>query len=195
MEEDLKDVLILKKDNIGGLCLYLRKRNYLIDELDKNFNEELKIKLTLPQKIWCYLNNQNIFCDCGKLKKWKDSKSGWRETCGNNQCIINKRKKTNLLIYGQDNPLKNIEIREKVNKTNLEKYGFEVATKNIEIKKKISEILNNRKDDDKKKSKIKRSDNWKNKNFDEKMNVKINSNSLNFFITLFLIFLFNIYIK
>ena len=39
----------------------------------------VKEKLTLPQKIHIYINKKfDIFCDCGKIKKWK-SFADWQK--------------------------------------------------------------------------------------------------------------------
>lgn len=179
MIEYLKNIINDKKKNIGSLCLYLKKRPELIEELNSELNEKL-INLTLPQKIWCFLNNShNVFCNCGELKKWKDSKTGWRETCGNKMCIVEKRKKTNINIYGIDNPMKNNEIKNKTRETNIIKYGFNVPSKNNEIKNKISNVLNNRSDEDKESTKIKKIKNWNNKSFDEKENILIKRKKTN----------------
>ena len=60
-----------------------------------------------------YKNDIDIFCECGKQKKWKSFKYGWTKTCGNKTCIKNHTIKTNIEQYGADNPMKNDIIKTK----------------------------------------------------------------------------------
>jgi hypothetical protein len=76
----LKKIIKEKDKNIGSLCLYINKRVDLLEELN-NFikNKNIISELTLPQKIYIYNNDYiDIFCSCGKIKKWKSYKDGWR---------------------------------------------------------------------------------------------------------------------
>jgi len=172
---NLKNIINEKKNNIGALCIYIKKREYLEEQLEKYLiDNKIEIELTLSQKIWCYDNSEtNILCGCGKMKKWKDFKSGWRITCGNKNCINNKRKETNISVYGCDNPLKNEKIREKVELTNIKKYGVSVASKNQFVKEKISKVLQNRDNIHKEKTKKKKIESWKNKNEDDKKIIRL----------------------
>jgi very-short-patch-repair endonuclease len=161
---DLREIIIGKKDNIGSLCLFIKKRPELFNEL----NNFINLNITLSQKIWCYLNNnKNIYCDCGKIKKWKTFKEGWRITCGDKECIVMSRKNTNLLTYGVDNPMKNENIKNKVTNTNIEKYGYATPAQNDNIRIKISKKLKNRSINDKNKTKIKLKNSWNKKTNNE----------------------------
>jgi len=132
-----------------------------------------KIELTLSQKIYIYFtNNSKIFCDCGKMKKWKSFKYGWTKTCGDKECIKKHTIHTNIELYGTDNPMKNEKIKKLSQKTNLEKYGFTSASKNDIIKNKISLKLNNRAEKEKLETTKKKIENWKNKEDIEKNKIK-----------------------
>lgn len=50
-----------------------------------------------------------------------------------------KRKKTNLKKYGVDNPMKNLNVKNKLKKTNIKKYGVSNVFKSEKIKNKIKE--------------------------------------------------------
>jgi hypothetical protein len=172
----LNDIINNKKGNIGSLCLYLNNHYELLNELNNFISEkltsELCVTLSLSQKIHIYYKNDtNIFCDCGKQKKWKSFKYGWTKTCGNKTCIKNHTIKTNIEQYGADNPMKNDIIKTKSKQTIFEKYGVTSAAKNDMIKQKISNILNNRSIEDKIKSKNKRLNTWNNKSETEKNDI------------------------
>ena len=161
---NLNDIINDKKNNIGSLCLYLNKRPELLKEL----NDFVNLEISLVQKIWIFVNKrEDIYCDCGILKKWKSFKDGWRVTCGNNDCIINHRKKINIEKYGFDNPMKNNDVKNKVIKTNIEKYGFKTPAENDIIKSKMSNSLKSRSQEDKTKTKTKLKETWNNKTEEE----------------------------
>ena len=166
---NLKDIIIDKQHNIGSLCLFLNKRPELIKEL----NDVVKEKLTLPQKIHIYINKKfDIFCDCGKIKKWKSFKYGWYKTCGNKECIKKSTIKTNVEKYGFDNPMKNEKILKKSQQKIFEKYGATSAAKNDIIKEKISNKLNNRTKEEKSKTIEKRNETWNKKSEEDKQIIK-----------------------
>jgi len=174
--ENLKNIILNKQHNIGSLCLYLRNRTYLIDELD----DIIKDDLLLPQKIHKYLNPDiNIKCDCGKMKKWKSFKYGWTKTCGDIDCIKKSKTETKIEKYGVDNPMKNINIKNKLKETVLKKYGFTSASKNEKVKEKIKNKLNNRPIEEKKITTIKKKENWKNKSDEEKNKIIIKRKKTN----------------
>ena len=161
---ELHEIIRDKINNIGSLCLFINKRKDLLDEI----NNKIQIDISLVQKIWCYINGiENIYCDCGKIKKWKSFKDGWRITCGDKNCIINHRKNTNIKIYGVENPMKNEKIKNKAIETNIKKYGFNSPTKNDNIKLKISKSLKNRSVEDKKLTTLKLKETWNKKTNDE----------------------------
>jgi hypothetical protein len=165
----LEEIIDEKKHNIGSLCLFLNKRPKLIKEL----NDFVKEDLTLPQKIYIYINNDfNIKCDCGKTKKWKSFKYGWYKTCGDKKCIKKSTIKTNIENYGFNNPMKNKEILKKSQQKIFEIYGVTSAAKNDIIKEKISNKLNSRTKKDKLKTIKKRNEIWNNKSNEEKNNIK-----------------------
>lgn len=162
--EELDYIIDNKRANIGSLCLYLNKNPELLKEL----NDYIDLSIPLVQKIWIYYNkNKDIYCSCGKLKKWKSFKDGWRSTCGDNKCIIEHRKNTNMKLYGFENPMMNIEIKNKVFETNIKKYGFKSPAKNKDIKLKMSKTLENRNEYDKNQTKLKLKKTWENKTEDE----------------------------
>jgi hypothetical protein len=172
----LKTIIETKKSNIGALCLYIANHNDLLQELDLFITNRLNYPitfLTLSQKIHIYNNKDfDIFCDCGKIKKWKSFKYGWTKTCGNKECIKNHTIKTNLINFGVINPMMNIDIKLKSQQTTYEKFGVTSAAKNKEIKNKISFKLNNRTEDEKLKTYNKRKKNWDNKSDIEKKEIK-----------------------
>ena len=64
----------------------------LLHPLLNKLNDVVKLEIPLVQKIWIFVNkSEDIYCDCGKLKKWKSFKDGWRVTCGEDECIKNHR--------------------------------------------------------------------------------------------------------
>jgi len=167
---NLKEIINDKKNNIGSLCLYLSKRPLLIEELN-NFTQQNN--LSLSQKIYNYINDDvNIKCECGELKKWRSFKYGWTKTCGSKKCIKNSTIETNMKIYGTDNPMKNLEIKEKSQQKIFEKYGVTSAAKNDEIKEKIRNKLNNKTIEEKRLTIKKREDSWIKKNSEEKNKIK-----------------------
>jgi len=168
----LKEIIERKKNNIGSLTLFISKRSDLLEELNDKFKNN---DLTIPQKLWYFMNDdfELKLCECGKLKKWKSFKYGWKETCGNMDCVIKKRKKTNLEKYGVDNPMKNDDIIDKVKKTNLDKYGETSPSKNIDVRNKISINYNKKSEDEKQHIINKRVKTWNNKTDEEKEKVKI----------------------
>ena len=164
---ELRQILDSKKNNIGSLCLYLRKRPILLNELDKSVS--ILEELTLPQKIYVYMNNiDSIRCDCNKLKKWQSFKYGWYKTCGDRNCIIKSTIKTNIEKFGVDNPMKNEIIKNKTQQTNYSRYGFTSSAKNDIIREKIKNKLNNRTEIQKKETIEKRKNTWDNKDSKEK---------------------------
>jgi hypothetical protein len=170
---ELENIINNKKNNIGSLCLYLRKRPNLLVELDNSISQKNIDELTLPQKIYIFINNiKNIKCNCGKQKKWKSFKYGWYKTCGDKKCIKNSTIQTNIEIFGFDNPMKNKNIRSKVEETNYKKYGVKAPAMNKSVKEKIKNKLNNRTEIQKNKTIKKRKENWNNKNEQEKEIIK-----------------------
>lgn len=55
----------------------------------------------------------------------------------NDRTVRDKIRKTKLVRYGVDCPLKNEEVKKRIRDTNLERYGVEYGFKNEEIKQKI----------------------------------------------------------
>jgi len=172
----LLNIIKNKLYNIGSLCSYVMNHQELLDDLNSKFDNNSK--LTIPQKLWCYYNdNFNIqYCECGKMKKWIGFKHGWRKTCGNIECINNNRKKTNIIKYGVDNPLKSSTIRIKIKKTLIKKYNVDHPMKSEEIKIKYKKTcqLNHGVDSPMKSSQIKNKckKTWFNKTIDEKESLR-----------------------
>lgn len=92
-------------------------------------------------------------CDyCGVIfERLKHNiKRSWRvletDSCPNKVCIQKKRVKSNLELFGTENPFENEDIKKKIIEANIEKYGVSNVMHNEDIKKKrdktIQEIYN-----------------------------------------------------
>jgi len=88
----------------------------------------------------------NLKCDyCGKnFKRNKNEvlrshKISNKDSCGSKKCISLKRKQSNILKYGVENPTQKKEIKEKQVKTLFNNYGVTVPCKNKIIKNKVAE--------------------------------------------------------
>ena len=81
--------------------------------------------------------------ECNKLLKFSQSYIGHENfycsfNCMNKSSIVKqKRKQTNIKIYGSENVLSNKQIRQKIKQTCLQKYGTDNPAKNDKIKQKI----------------------------------------------------------
>lgn len=87
----------------------------------------------------------NLKCDyCNK--KFKRAKSDVirshkiikKDSCGEKKCISLKRKESNVLKYGVENPTQNKDVKQKQIKTLIKNYGVNVPAKNQEIKDKTA---------------------------------------------------------
>jgi len=138
---EIRLFIVSKSNNIGALCNFLKNEKnseYL------NFILESTPDLpTLPERLY-YLINDLVdlpTCDCGKLKKFIGFKNGWRETCGDYICVKESRKKTNLVKYGVENPMKNTDILNKSKSTSVDRYGVEHPMKSEKVKNKFNKTM------------------------------------------------------
>ena len=173
MEKDINDI-INESNNIGSLCLYIQKRENLINIINNYLiDNNLYLNLTIAEKIFIFKNKYtDIYCECGKLKNWKSFKYGWSKTCGDKNCIRKSTINTNIEKYGVDNPTKNENIKNKIKNENIKKYGFSSAAKNEKIKEKISKKLKNRTEKQKQETKLKRNNTCSNKTDEKKNEIK-----------------------
>ncbi|MCK9417065.1 hypothetical protein M0Q97_10445 [Candidatus Dojkabacteria bacterium] len=85
-------------------------------------------------------------CGCGKetelsYHKYLDNKNRY-DYYSCKKCSIEKKRKTYLINYGVDNPMKNKNIQNKVESTNLEKYGVKTTLLDNKTKEKIKQTIN-----------------------------------------------------
>lgn len=124
-------IIKLNEDKNNGNESLFKKRfiEHYINICNMCFPKDFKFS----QKIYHYINNDynlNLgICKCGNRCKFKNYKKGYYKHCSNkcsqqDKNTVEKRKNTNLLKYGYDNPAKNEEIKAKQIKTNNIKYGF-----------------------------------------------------------------------
>ncbi len=127
---------------------------YLRESLfKKHFNKEYTeiLKLTFPndflfsQKIYHYLHNDtNLLigkCSCGKRCSWKGFGKGYCAACSmkcssNSYEVKEKRKNTNILIYGNPCSLHGKETEKKTRATMYERYGAYTPLGSKEIQEK-----------------------------------------------------------
>ena len=105
--------------------------------------------LKFVQKVWHWVNDfpQYYRCRCGKStsfnRNWKD---GYRKYCSakcaqSDLSTKEKRRQTNIKIYGVDNVAKNVDIQKKIESTNLEKYGSRSSFQNTEVRNKWKKTI------------------------------------------------------
>jgi len=121
-----EDLINMAKNNVGSLCLFLRNptnRDYL-DFLQSEIKIDLD-NLSLSEKIYHFVNSTTTypFCTCGKKLAFIGLKSGYRKTCGDKECFVNRRKLTCIENWGVDNPKKSKELLEKEKSGIIEKWG------------------------------------------------------------------------
>lgn len=105
-------------------------------------------ELNFKAKFYMYENLIKIIpiCECGNKLKFIDMKSGFRDFCSrrcmfDSDDIKDKKKSTNLIKYGVDNPSKSEITKNKVRKTNLEKFGVEYPLQSEDIKNKLKSFF------------------------------------------------------
>lgn len=165
----MREEIIAKCNNIGALSSFLKndKNKEYLDYLNTHIPPEI-IDFNISEKIYYFANNIKnlILCDCGKHRKFIGFKNGYRNTCGDKECYVKKRKETCIDKWGVDNPKKSKEIiekekenirnkwgvdhymlsdkvRNKFKKTMSERWGVEWAQQSEDIKSKSLETWNN----------------------------------------------------
>ena len=79
-------------------------------------------------------------CPCRQESHSEKIKSVWRNrTSKEKETLFNKAKKTSIMRYGSDNPVKNTVIQEKIKQTNLKKHGVEYPLQSKKIQDKIKQ--------------------------------------------------------
>lgn len=119
-----------------------------INDIPKNSHIQLLCECDNCKKQYfiCYNNwtrrqhkNDGDFCkDCMvkiKLPQYMLDKYGVKN-CANLQDVMNKKKHTNLLKYGNEWAIASDEVKQKITDTMLKKYGVDNAMKNIEVQNK-----------------------------------------------------------
>ena len=145
--DQIESIIKSKLNNVGSLCGFLRNshnKKYL------NFLNENIIKvnaeLSISEKLYYYSNNikSPLLCECGKHLKYIGFKNGYRSTCGEKECFVNKRKQTSIKNFGVDNPQKSEKVKEKTKKTILDKYNGKHYMNDEDIKEKTKKTMNER---------------------------------------------------
>lgn len=170
MKEDIIKLFKDKNENIGAFCGFLKSKNGIeyTEYINNNIPSEI-VDEPMSIKLYYFFNDikEPLNCSCGKHRSYIGFKNGFRPTCGDKKCFVEKRKQTCLDKYGVDNPkkskqiikkeqeniklkwdgehfLKSNQIKEKFKSTMLEKYGVEWAQQSDLINKKSLETwLNN----------------------------------------------------
>ncbi len=113
------------------ICIQ-RDKAILIGEYNYIINRETEITYLCEckkegKKGFRYLVDHGAFCkDCQRVIQ------------------LNKRKQTNLELFGVENVMKKEEFRKKAEETNLKKNGAEYVEKKKEIQSKISKTIKER---------------------------------------------------
>ena len=101
----------------------------LTNDIDKiKHKEKINVKCDYCSKLFYRAKGDVI---AGRKKNQKDS-------CGDKECVLNKRKETNLKKYGVENPTQNKKIKEKQVSTLFKNYGVKVPSKSDDIKEKMA---------------------------------------------------------
>lgn len=114
-----------KSSNIGAFTNFLRSpknKNYL-DYLKESLPEHICYR-AIPEMLYYFLSDEkpSVLCRCGSNLKFIGFKNGYRKTCGKRMCVSQSTESTNLKNWGVTNPMKSIEILDKVKKTIDEKW-------------------------------------------------------------------------
>ena len=122
------------------------KKNYI--EEYNYVNEYIKYDVPFKEKIYLCINNMNFIPKCKNENcvndvKFKSVSFGYFEYCcvkcsSSDLSIIDRRKKTCFDKYGVDNPMKNSDIKIKLNNSIFDKYGVDNISKLDIVKKKKS---------------------------------------------------------
>jgi len=107
-------------------------------------NSSIILDVTFKCKFYMYENDITEIpkCECSNDLKFTDMVNGFRSYCSR-KCMTSstkmkeKRKNTNILKYGVDNPAKSLLVKEKVKQTNIKNFGTEYPLQSKECKNKF----------------------------------------------------------
>jgi hypothetical protein len=191
----MRELIVEKSNNIGSLCSFLRnvKNKEYLDFIESSIPIST-LERPLSEKIFYFINDLKDIqtCNCGKHLSFIGFKNGYRPTCGDKKCFVEKRKSTCILKYGVDNPKKskevikkekenikkkwgshymlNKEVRERFNNTMVSNFGVQWAQQSDSIKEKSIETWKS--NVNKEKIINKRSDKIKSKSIEEKKSIQ-----------------------
>jgi hypothetical protein len=124
----MKELIMKMSNNIGSLSLFLNNPKNIdyLNYLNDNVPVEI-FNFKISEKVYYLLNNidELLICSCGKHRKFIGLKNGYRSTCGDVSCFVEKRRISCLENWGVDNPMRSKEILEKQKLNIKEKWGLE----------------------------------------------------------------------
>lgn len=120
---------------------YIKKNLF---RADGKFNgkkaKSLGIDPAEARNVWLDNPIEGSCSYCGNPTKFINFAEGYSEFCSRS-CVAKgtqaKKKATNLIKYGVDNPRKNEAVKEKARKTNQERYGGPAPASSAEVKEKM----------------------------------------------------------
>jgi hypothetical protein len=107
-------------------------------------NNEDDVKKTVEEigySLVSYVDYHHVIMKCDKGHTYTGSLFGIKRGRRCPTCAPDRRKETNLRIYGAENPFQSEEIKARIVATNLEKYGVTHAMKLPEIRAKAQETM------------------------------------------------------
>ena len=141
----MRDLIIeMANRNIGSLVLFLKnpKNHLYIEYINKNIPIEVQ-DLQTSEKIYYFVNDLKSIhlCSCGKHKSFIGFKNGYRQTCGDMKCTVNKRRETCIQKWGVDNPKKSKEVIDREKQNILDKWNGDHYMKNEQVRKKFNSTM------------------------------------------------------
>jgi hypothetical protein len=140
----MRELIVKKSSNIGSLILFLKnpKNKEYVDLINSSIPVEV-VDESLVVKVWYFLNGfqSRLVCGCGSPLKFIGFKNGFRKTCGSKLCVVEKRKSTNLEVYGVDNPKKSDEVISREQEKIREKWGGSHFMKDQSVKSKFTDTM------------------------------------------------------
>ena len=140
----MRELIVKKSSNIGSLILFLKnpKNKEYVDLINSSIPVEV-VDESLVIKVWYFLNGfqSRLVCGCGSPLKFIGFKNGFRKTCGSKLCVVEKRKSTNLEVYGVDNPKKSDEVISREQEKIREKWGGSHFMKDQSVKSKFTDTM------------------------------------------------------
>ncbi len=129
------------KDDPSTICDLCNRINKTEDEINKlrentdEIKKELKEKYDMEFIDYITVAKVKVKCSCGNI--YDTSLSDIRRGRKCKKCAGERRKKTNLKIYGTECVFQSDYMKEKAKETNMEKYGVPHHSQNEEIKQKL----------------------------------------------------------